>query len=514
VDTGTRVEAGDAAEVASTPAPTQPVGIPGGSELTTREGVLFAQRHAGNAAVARMLGGGGRAHLTDGAPAVRASNERNVAATGALRAAVVARQAVGTARTRLLQRSVVQEGTPGARPNTVAGDTGPGVTLLQRLLGVTPTGTFDQATRDAVDHFQRQQGWDPSGVGPMTWAALDDGAGAPGRRPNLNLGDRGPGVRLLQHMLGVQETSYFGHGTRAAVDQFQRQQGWEPSGVGPMTWAALDGHEGAPGRRPNLNLGDRGPGVRLLQRALGVPETALFDPATRVAADEFQRRQGWAPSGVGPMTWAELEHELNRLAVANRMGTMADPAAPTHAVWHPSGNDPNATDFSHWAMAATEDATFTVSATTVINCWEMVLYTAWKQGALPWSTIHAIYTYAGPTDWFVELANRIVRGGAQTWDRGTHLPRPRRGDVVMFDGANHVALATGVIDGAGTHTYSFWPPPDVSVVPGRRGPGVGRGLAGGTPDRVKDVTIELLAAACDDPASGHVCVVTFGPPIW
>jgi hypothetical protein len=447
VDTGTRVEAGDAAEVASTPAPTQPVGIPGGSELTTREGVLFAQRHAGNAAVARMLGGGGRAHLTDGAPAVRASNERNVAATGALRAAVVARQAVGTARTRLLQRSVVQEGTPGARPNTVAGDTGPGVTLLQRLLGVTPTGTFDQATRDAVDHFQRQQGW-------------------------------------------------------------------EPSGVGPMTWAALDGHEGAPGRRPNLNLGDRGPGVRLLQRALGVPETALFDPATRVAADEFQRRQGWAPSGVGPMTWAELEHELNRLAVANRMGTMADPAAPTHAVWHPSGNDPNATDFSHWAMAATEDATFTVSATTVINCWEMVLYTAWKQGALPWSTIHAIYTYAGPTDWFVELANRIVRGGAQTWDRGTHLPRPRRGDVVMFDGANHVALATGVVDGAGTHTYSFWPPPDVSVVPGRRGPGVGRGLAGGTPDRVKDVTIELLAAACDDPASGHVCVVTFGPPIW
>jgi GH24 family phage-related lysozyme (muramidase) len=40
--------------------------------------------------------------------------------------------------------------------------------------------------------------------------------------------------------LGVKETGIFGPGTRKAVDTFQRAQGWDPSGVGPETWKALD----------------------------------------------------------------------------------------------------------------------------------------------------------------------------------------------------------------------------------------------------------------------------------
>ncbi len=259
--------------------------------------------------------------------------------------------------------------------------------------------------------------------------------------------------------------------------------------------------------------GDRGPGVKLLQHILGVKETSIFDPATRAAVDVFQRAQGWDPGGVGPMTWAALDKERPRVEVADRMGQMADPASPTRAVWHPSGNRANATDFSSWAMAPAEDPAFTVSNTTVINCWEMVLYTAWKQGAITWSWINTVYTYSGSTDWFVELANRLVRGGAVTWDRATKTPRPRRGDIVMFDGADHVALATGVTDGAGTHVYSFWPPPDTAFAPvDHRKPGKGKGIAAGTPDRVKDTTIEALAAAID--SSSHTCDVTFGPPAW
>lgn len=148
---------------------------------------------------------------------------------------------------RLLQRSVEQEGAPGRRPNLDVGDSGPGVALLQRMLGATETGVFDQQTRNAVDRFQRQQGWDPSGVGPETWNRLDHHAGAPGQRPNLVAGDRGPGVRLLQQMLGVSETGFFGPATRQAADAFQRAQGWDPSGVGPLTWAALDKRTGTAG---------------------------------------------------------------------------------------------------------------------------------------------------------------------------------------------------------------------------------------------------------------------------
>jgi peptidoglycan hydrolase-like protein with peptidoglycan-binding domain len=163
--------------------------------------VLDLQRRAGNAAVGRLMGAAARASV---------------------------------------QRSIEQEGSPGRRPNLDTGDSGPGVSLLQWLLGAAQTGAFDQQTRRAVDRFQRQQGWDPSGVGPMTWAAVDDQAGSPGHRPNLVAGDRGPGVRLLQRLLGVQETGFFGPATRMAADAFQRAQGWKPSGIGPMTWAALD----------------------------------------------------------------------------------------------------------------------------------------------------------------------------------------------------------------------------------------------------------------------------------
>ena len=54
----------------------------------------------------------------------------------------------------------------------------------------------------------------------------------------------------------------------------------------------------------------------------------------------------------------------------------------------------------------------------------------------------------------------------------------------MFNGADHVALATGVTDAAGTHVYSFWPPPDTAFAAvDYKKPGKGKGLAAGTPDK-------------------------------
>lgn len=141
---------------------------------------------------------------------------------------------------RLLQRTEYGKGEFGQRPNLVQGDTGAGVTLLQDLLGVKESGVFDGGTRAAVDRFQSQCGWAPSGVGPMTWDYLERHAGAIGARPNLSAGDCGPGVKLLQKLVGVAQTSVFDQATRKAVDAFQRGQGWEPSGVGPQTWAKLD----------------------------------------------------------------------------------------------------------------------------------------------------------------------------------------------------------------------------------------------------------------------------------
>jgi peptidoglycan hydrolase-like protein with peptidoglycan-binding domain len=171
-----------------------------------------------------------------GRPAVAAPHSLHVLQRLAGNAAV--------ARLVALQREVVPEGAPGRRENMDEGDSGPGVQRLQWMLGATETGVFDQQTRKAVDRFQRQQGWDPSGVGQGTWERIDNHEGSPGHRPNLVTYDRGPGVRLLQRMLGISESGYFGPGTRQAVNAFQKSQGWDPSGVGPATWKALDNSAG------------------------------------------------------------------------------------------------------------------------------------------------------------------------------------------------------------------------------------------------------------------------------
>jgi hypothetical protein len=197
--------------------------------------------------------------------------------------------------------------------------------------------------------------------------------------------------------------------------------------------------------------------------------------------------------------WSDrVVHGLNRIIVANQM---AGSVGSQQGVWHPSGPSATATDFSAWAMAASEDKSFTVSATSVLNCWEMVLYAAWKSGSLAWSWIHSIYSYVGP-DWSNEFVRRTGKG-SKTWNPSTKTPKPKKGDVVYFNGTAHVTLATGVTDAAGnTHVDSFWPAPDVAFKLPMPQHGAGHGVAAGTPDKVKDTTIEALKAWMEDPANG------------
>jgi hypothetical protein len=199
---------------------------------------------------------------------------------------------------------------------------------------------------------------------------------------------------------------------------------------------------------------------------------------------------------------ARVVQALNRRLVSDQMQGMADPAAPTRAKWDASGNDPTATDFSGWAMAPSEPPAFNVAPTTVINCWEMVLYAAYRAGAIDWRWINRAYMDAAP-DWFAGLARRLTPRGTQTYDRATKRPQPRRGDIVLFDGVDHVALATGAQGADGTHVWSFWVRP-------------GTGTHGSLVS-VMDTTIEALLPACDLGAQQQGrprAVITFGAPPW
>ena len=179
-----------------------------------------------------------------------------------------------------------------------------------------------------------------------------------------------------------------------------------------------------------------------------------------------------------PAEWAARAH--NQVLAATQMGGLVGQTAK----WRGSGPG-SGTTFEIWASAATQDATPSLGPATIINCWEMILYAAFQSGVLSWTRIHDLYTTGLHSDWYSFLVNQLSFSNRIEYDPSSPgRARPVTGDIVFFDGSNHVALATGTIDGMGrTEIYSFWPPPEPFNI-------TAPGLA--TVDQVKRTTIEKL----------------------
>jgi peptidoglycan hydrolase-like protein with peptidoglycan-binding domain/GH24 family phage-related lysozyme (muramidase) len=236
----------------------------------------------------------------------------------------------GLLRRRLSEANVFLAGTPGISLS-VAG---------QRYLSGGRTAVpGSNLSREAQAYLAAR---------PQVGASSDT---TPGARLLL-LSDpflRGSDVRALQEALrsqGIVVTvdGVFGPATKAAVEQFQRQQGIAVDGiVGAQTWSRLQAstppapqppapqppapqppapqppapQPPAPQPPPRLlflaNPFLRGSDVQALQTALrnrGATITAdgVFGPATRTAVEQFQRQQGLVVDGiVGPQTWARLQ---------------------------------------------------------------------------------------------------------------------------------------------------------------------------------------------------------------
>ncbi len=131
-------------------------------------------------------------------------------------------------------------------------------------------------------------------------------------QPLLRRGDTGSAVVRAQHLLHVPADGIFGPGTARAVRGFQLRHHLLVDGqVGPQTWRALlrAAHPPTPHRRADgvLGLGDRGPAVTRLQRALHIRANALFDRRTWLAVRRFQARHHLLVDGqVGPHTRVAL----------------------------------------------------------------------------------------------------------------------------------------------------------------------------------------------------------------
>ena len=171
---------------------------------------------------------------------------------------------------------------------------------------------------------------------------------------------------------------------------------------------------------------------RLILRALRQGKTVLWDSQARVYFNQAR----------------------SQVKVASQTNSMVGDTA----TWTPSGPGSGNT-FATWAEASSEGAAPPLSASTTINCWEVVLLAAYRAKAIDWKWIHNLYTSVAVTDWVNKMSN-----GAKTEHKvgDPNSPYPLKGDIVFMDGLAHVALATGDKD----KVYTFWPPPDKPSVRG------------------------------------------------
>lgn len=190
-------------------------------------------------------------------------------------------------------------------------------------------------------------------------------------------------------------------------------------------------------------------------------------------------------------------------AAAYTMGQMVD--GKDDGVWKPAPGGGN--DFSAWVMAKKEDKSFKVDKGTSINCWEMVFYCSYLVGATTWQSLHDKYAQLMKTykdekgkGLSEELATKIAfeemqksfASAATEYDIRTKKPLPNRGDLLFFDGLNHVAISAG-----GDKMYTFWTP----------------STSFGDVEKVKEYTMEQMIKEWK-PVFGKDPKVTFGKPTW
>lgn len=246
------------------------------------------------------------------------------------------------------------------------GESGPGVSMLQKMLDLPVTGVLDPETRRVLMTWQAEQELPVTGVADQfTYAAalgwalapLPDAARAvpreewqtteftPYLRTTLALGDQGEAVAVLQEAIGAEPDGSFGPKTAKALADWEKtvpvlaeqaeRRGDGPATVTPLTWLLLEraAHPTLAVRDVVLQRGSldmqadpdgqlaasahvagradspyAGGAVVLLQQLLGIDDDGSFGPLTEKAVIELQKSADLEPTGVvDGATWAALE---------------------------------------------------------------------------------------------------------------------------------------------------------------------------------------------------------------
>jgi hypothetical protein len=185
----------------------------------------------------------------------------------------------------------------------------------------------------------------------------------------------------------------------------------------------------------------------------------------------------WNRDGNSTFIWAPGEEAREFIGRAKRqLGALGGATGQVGQLnWVPfntsqAASNPAAmrSEFARWALAGGPQPN-TMSGS--INCWEMVLFGAFRAGYITLPRIQQIYNRAvaaynaGTATSVGDTVETELRGAnaEHTFTPGDpNSPTPLPGDVVIFNrAAVHAAISTGTVTGAGDHeVISLWSQPN------------------------------------------------------
>lgn len=120
------------------------------------------------------------------------------------------------------------------------------------------------------------------------------------------------------------------------------------------------------------------------------------------------------------------------------------------------------TEFGKWLLGGGPEPD---PATGIMNCWELVMYSAYKAGFATLAGLKKLYSdfntglNTDVTKGIADFENALRSGKEQVYDpsKPADSPKPLRGDIVIFNNLGaHVAVATGNYTSAGVEIMSLW----------------------------------------------------------
>lgn len=354
--------------------------------------------------------------------------------------------------------------SPAAAPGAAGGEGGEGVrSFLAWSAGEPlPAGArafmeprFGRGFGDVRVHTGPAAAQSARSIGAAAYAVGSDLVFGEGRfRP-----DTRPGRRLLAH-----ELAHVAQQSRAARRRVQRVSinayndglpRHDPSQLSDADVQATDEYRSflahpldpPPKATPEEAL----LAVRLLLRWLREGKSTIPYTDEGVAQEFIGRARsqlgalGGAEGQVGQLSWAPFDSKL---------------AASSPEKMH--------SDFTRWVLAGGPEPD---ALSGRMNCWEMVLFGAYRAGYISFPRMQEIYDRAvvsynvGGAKTVPDAVERELRGanGEHVFTPGdAGSPQPLAGDMVIFNRAgNHAAISTGTVTATGDHeVISLWTQPD------------------------------------------------------